>query len=158
MKVFQVNFSDIQGGAARAAYRIHHALLQQKVRSRMVVNYSGSGDATVLGPFSKWNKIVIRLRGIIGRLFTKLLCTENPILHSPAILHSKLVKFLDSSDIDVVHLHWINGEMLSVGDIGRLRKPIVWTLHDMWAFCGAEHYTDDLRWSEGYTQNNSEKK
>jgi glycosyltransferase involved in cell wall biosynthesis len=44
--------------------------------------------------------------------------------------------------------------MLSVANIGRLRKPMVWTLHDMWAFCGAEHYTEDNRWRDGYTRSN----
>jgi len=48
----------------------------------------------------------------------------------------------------------VQGEMLSIGDIGRLRRPAVWTLHDMWAFCGAEHYTDDQRWREGYDRRN----
>jgi glycosyltransferase involved in cell wall biosynthesis len=38
--------------------------------------------------------------------------------------------------------------MMSIADIGRLTKPVVWTLHDMWAFCGAEHYTDELRYRE----------
>lgn len=32
--------------------------------------------------------------------------------------------------------------MLSIGEIGKLRQPIVWTLHDMWAFSGYEHYED----------------
>ena len=44
--------------------------------------------------------------------------------------------------------------MLSIRDIGRIQKPIVWTLHDMWAFCGAEHYTDDHRWRDGYRRDN----
>jgi glycosyltransferase involved in cell wall biosynthesis len=42
---------------------------------------------------------------------------------------------------------------MSVEDIGRLRKPVVWTLHDMWAFCGTEHLADtgaDARWRRGY--------
>jgi glycosyltransferase involved in cell wall biosynthesis len=30
----------------------------------------------------------------------------------------------------------------------------VWTLHDRWAFCGAEHFTEDFRWRDGYTQHN----
>jgi glycosyltransferase involved in cell wall biosynthesis len=51
-------------------------------------------------------------------------------------------------------VHWINGEMMSISDIGQLIKPVVWTLHDMWAFCGAEHYTEDFRWRDGYTPNN----
>jgi glycosyltransferase involved in cell wall biosynthesis len=44
--------------------------------------------------------------------------------------------------------------MISIAGIGKLRKPVVWTLHDMWAFCGAEHYTEDQRWSEGYSKEN----
>ena len=26
-------------------------------------------------------------------------------------------------------------------DVSRIQKPIVWTLHDMWAFLGADHQT-----------------
>jgi glycosyltransferase involved in cell wall biosynthesis len=51
----------------------------------------------------------------------------------------------------VVHLHWVQGETLSIADMGRIQKPIVWKLHDMWAFCGAEHYTEEFRWREGYS-------
>jgi glycosyltransferase involved in cell wall biosynthesis len=61
---------------------------------------------------------------------------------------------LSSSGADVVHLNWVGGEMLSVEDIGRITQPVVWTLHDMWPFCGAEHYSQDSRWREGYTSSN----
>ena len=44
--------------------------------------------------------------------------------------------------------------MLSISDIARIRKPIVWTLHDMWAFSGAEHLAWDNRWQEGYRRDN----
>jgi glycosyltransferase involved in cell wall biosynthesis len=44
--------------------------------------------------------------------------------------------------------------MFSVSDISRIKKPIVWTLHDMWAFCGAEHYTEEYRWKVGYENYN----
>jgi glycosyltransferase involved in cell wall biosynthesis len=47
--------------------------------------------------------------------------------------------------------------MLSVADIGQLKKPIVWTLHDMWAFCGGEHYAPDdesARFRQGYLADN----
>jgi glycosyltransferase involved in cell wall biosynthesis len=40
----------------------------------------------------------------------------------------------------VVNLHWVGGGTLSVRAISKIKKPIVWTLHDMWAFSGAEHY------------------
>jgi glycosyltransferase involved in cell wall biosynthesis len=62
-----------------------------------------------------------------------------------------LVSKLNASDADVVQLHWINGEMISIEQLGRLEKPIVWTMHDMWGFCGAEHYTYSTRYMDGYT-------
>ncbi|MEQ1743827.1 MAG: glycosyltransferase family 4 protein [Saprospiraceae bacterium] len=45
---------------------------------------------------------------------------------------------------DILHLHWINQGFLSLQNIrqlARLGKPIVWTLHDMWAFTGGCHYS-----------------
>jgi len=83
-----------------------------------------------------------------------MLHTGNPVIHSPAVVSSSWPERLNASDADVVHLHWVQGEMLSIADIARIRKPIVWTLHDMWAFCGAEHYTTDHRWCEGYRRDN----
>ena len=43
---------------------------------------------------------------------------------------------------DILHLHWINQGFLSLKNIARLArlgKPIVWTLHDIWAFTGGCH-------------------
>jgi glycosyltransferase involved in cell wall biosynthesis len=94
------------------------------------------------------------MRPAIGRLPNRLMVTRNPILHSAAVLPSAWPGKINSSDAAVAHLNWVNLEMMSVEDIGRVRKPIVWTLHDMWAFCGAEHVTDDFRWREGYTSSN----
>jgi glycosyltransferase involved in cell wall biosynthesis len=61
---------------------------------------------------------------------------------------------LNHSEADILHLLWVQGEMLSIADIGRIKKPIVWTLQDMWAFCGAEHVAWDDRWREGYYRKN----
>ena len=152
MKIALVNYSDCRGGAARAAYRIHKALRQYGIDSVIYVNEAGLGDWTVHGPKGDRDKFFVILRRISGWLVSKVLKTENPVIHSPAILPSSWPQRLNNLDVDILHLHWVNSEMLSVGDIGRLRKPVVWTLHDMWAFCGAEHYTNDFRWREGYTK------
>lgn len=47
-------------------------------------------------------------------------------------------------EADVLHLHWVNQGFLSLKNIrqlAKLGKPIVWTLHDMWAFTGGCHYS-----------------
>ena len=91
MKVAQVTYSDIIGGAARAAYRIHHALYRQGIESRMwVVNKASTGDWSVQGPISKWSKAVSKVRASLGELMNYSLHTDNLVLHSPAILPSAL--------------------------------------------------------------------
>ena len=47
MKILIVNSSDINGGAARAAYRLHRSLLEQGVDSQMLVQSKQSDDYTV---------------------------------------------------------------------------------------------------------------
>lgn len=154
-RVIHLNYSDILGGAARAAYRIHQALRNAGVDSRMWVDVAASGDWTVRGPGTKLGKAWVRVRpALVGMGFKPFFKTNNPILHSPAVLPSWRVASLNTSDADILHLHWVQGEMLSVAEIGRLRKPVVWTLHDMWVFCGAEHYTANDRWHLGYRQDN----
>jgi len=154
LKISMLSYSDGVGGAARATYRIHQALLRHGLDSQMYVNVARTGDRTVKGPSGKLGKAWPYFRMAHGDLAAMLLKTANTVMHSPAILPSSWPSRLNQSDADVVHMHWINHEMLSLGGIGKIKKPIVWTLHDMWAFCGAEHYTQDIRWREGYLRNN----
>lgn len=62
MKILIVNTSDIQGGAARAAYRLHKALLSEGVDSRMLVQSKTSDDFSVIGPQTKFQKAMGRIR------------------------------------------------------------------------------------------------
>jgi glycosyltransferase involved in cell wall biosynthesis len=48
-------------------------------------------------------------------------------------------------EADVINLHWINEGFLSLKSISllaALKKPVVFTLHDMWAFTGGCHYNN----------------
>jgi ferredoxin len=61
---------------------------------------------------------------------------------------------LERSDADIVTLGWLGSGTISIEEIGRLSKPIVWNLSDMWAFSGAEHISDTGRFIEGYRSDN----
>lgn len=50
---------------------------------------------------------------------------------------------LQKLDYDIVHLHWINNRFLDIRELAKIHKPIVWTLHDSWPFCGVCHYFID---------------
>ncbi|MGL4220826.1 MAG: glycosyltransferase family 4 protein, partial [Shewanella sp.] len=152
-----VSHSDISGGAARAAYRLHRAQLAAGIDSRMLVRSKKSDDWSVQGPVSRLEKLVNIVRGSIGQLLMRLQRSQNVNFHSGDWLPSRLAKKINASDIDVVNLHWVAGETMSIEDIGRIKKPIVWTMHDMWPFCGTEHVTDydtNARWRKGYTKAN----
>jgi glycosyltransferase involved in cell wall biosynthesis len=51
--------------------------------------------------------------------------------------------------------------MISIENISKIKKPIVWTMHDTWVFSGAEHYPNvleqDTRFIEGYSKRNKPK-
>jgi glycosyltransferase involved in cell wall biosynthesis len=44
---------------------------------------------------------------------------------------------------DLVNLHWTNFAFRSIESLAQFRQPIVWTLHDMWAFTGGCHYASE---------------
>lgn len=151
LKILHLATSDLTGGAARASYRIHKGLLGSGIDSKLLVLDRISGDKEVKIAKSialKPNK----LRAHLGYSVMKLLITDNQDLHSPAVFPSGMITAINQSSADIVNLHWIQGEYISVEDIGRISKPLVWTLHDMWAFCGAEHYSLDTRYINGYTR------
>jgi glycosyltransferase involved in cell wall biosynthesis len=154
MKVVHLSYSDSIGGAARAALRIHHAARGAGIDSSLMVNRAALADPTVIGPATAPGRLLAKSRRILADPWRRLLKGGSPGLHSPACIPSRWANRLNASAAEVVHLHWINCEMMSIADIGRLTKPVVWTLHDMWAFCGAEHYTDGFRWREGYAAAN----
>jgi glycosyltransferase involved in cell wall biosynthesis len=157
MKTMIVSSSDSIGGAPRAALRLHKALMAGGLESRMRVGIKKSDLVSVDGPQTRAGKIMYSARRFLGQTLMRLQKTDDSIFHSPAILPSCLVDGINTSPADVINLHWVCDEFLSVEDIGRIRKPVVWTLHDMWAFSGAEHYGPDnshARWQNGYTKDN----
>lgn len=63
---------------------------------------------------------------------------------SPAPLGADLARHPLVRQADVLHLHWTNFGFLSLNGLEkllRLGKPVVWTLHDQWAFTGGCHYS-----------------
>ncbi len=145
MKVIILNSSDTQGGAARAAYRLHKALLSQDVDSQMLVQNKSSDDLTVLGPISKLDSFMSKLRPRLDSIPFRFFKKESSTLFSYSWLPSgRLIKRINELNPDIVHLHWVNAGMLRIEDIAKINAPIVWSLHDMWPFNGGWHYDEAL--------------
>jgi glycosyltransferase involved in cell wall biosynthesis len=52
---------------------------------------------------------------------------------------------INAQQADVVHLHWTGHGFLSLGELAKINAPLVWTMHDFWAFTGGCHYPDECR-------------
>ena len=148
MRVLIVNTSDIVGGAARAAYRLHQALLKQGIDSHVLVQSKTSDDYHVLSHETKIQKGFDKLRPTLDGLPVRLYKYRTKTLFSPSCLPlSNVAECINSLNPDIVHLHWIAGGMMRIEDIAKIKAPIIWSLHDMWAFTGGCHYDDNC---EGY--------
>lgn len=140
MKVLIVNSSDIEGGAARAAYRLHQSLLVKGVESQMLVQSKSSDDFSVLGPITKTQKVAQKLRPFIDGLPVRRYKNRTKTLFSPSwVPFSDVVGRINNLDPDIVHIHWIAGGLLRIEDLAKIKAPVVWSLHDNWAFTGGCH-------------------
>jgi len=155
LKILTLNSHDSSGGAARAAYNLYRGLQNLGLDSKMLVSTKATKDHGVIGPNTKLKKLRSLLSPYIDDLPKKYFSSLNEILHSPAWFSNLIPSEINRLNPDIIHLHWVQGGFLSVNTIGKLNKPIVWTLHDMWPFSGAEHYSNgSLRYKEGYNRNN----
>jgi glycosyltransferase involved in cell wall biosynthesis len=143
MNTLVLSTFDINGGAARAAYRLHLGLQSAGLNSKMMVQYKVSNDKTVLEPSSKLGKWVNRLRPTLDGLPLQLYPRRNCNIFScqwlPDFIESKLKRLC----LDVINLHWNCAGYLSIESLAKFKIPLVWTIHDMWAFTGGCHYSQN---------------
>jgi len=155
LEVLHVSYSNHGGGAARAAFRILQAQRRVGLEATMLVNESQNPGGIIRLPKKNRVRSTRRLLSkIADAAIARLQSNSNTNLHSPAFFSAMKIKEINSTSADIVNLHWTGGGMLSVFAISRIKKPVVWTLHDMWAFSGSEHYDDgNQRWINGYKSN-----
>lgn len=144
MKILIVNTYDLQGGAARAASRLHNALLASGVDSQMLVQSKISDDDRVIGPSNRLQKVMAKIRPKLDGLSAKLYQNKTKTLFSPSQLpYGNIIEKINIINPDIVHLHWICDGMITIEELAHIKAPLVWSLHDMWAFTGGCHYNED---------------
>lgn len=136
MKVLFLNASDIAGGAALAAFRLHKGLQSIGVESRMLVQAKFSDDRTVIGPTTKMEKVLGKLRPHLDAFSLRFYPDRRPIFFSSSIVPDTLTSKVATLNPDGIHLQWIEGGFMRLETLRRFNKPLVWNLMDMWPFIG----------------------
>jgi len=71
---------------------------------------------------------------------------------------TKLIRYIESLNPDVIHLHNLHGNYLNLellfNYLALANKPVVWTLHDCWAFTGKCSYYTDIECNKWQTHCN----
>lgn len=142
MNVLLVSKFDIEGGAARAAYRLHQGLRATGSSSHMLVHYKASSDETVLGPSGKAAKLLTKLVSRLDRLPVVRYPARRDILY-PSWFPIPVDRQVALINPDLVNLHWISQGFVPIEALPNMQCPIVWTLHDMWALTGGCYYDQE---------------
>lgn len=130
------------GGAARAASRIYNALKLQPVQCEMFTMLKTSNDASIhLKQFEDPHANLTYIQKLLHS-YNAQKDSQNQILESYGEVSAGILDDIHHHQAAIVHLHWICN-FLSIDDISKIEKPVIWTLHDMWPFSGSEHFTYD---------------
>lgn len=149
MKIVHLAKSDLQGGAARAAYRLHKGLQIIGHESCMVVESKIGDDPTVIAASRPMDLMSRVSRGVreyrIAQNFRRYEKSRPAGYELFSDDRSEYASSLRGQipPCDIINLHWVTG-VLSYGNFfAHLPQstPVVWTLHDMNAFTGGCHYS-----------------
>lgn len=152
MKVVHLSTGDGGGGAGVAARRLHETLRRRGIESRLLVGYRTSADPDIVAAADR--RLLDSCRRF-DRLVARSLRTTNRSLLSPACFGALRPGRVAAERAHLTHLHWTCGGFLRLESLRHLPGPLVWSLHDMWAFSGAEHYAaGSERFRAGYRSGN----
>ena len=148
MTVVHLSWRDTNGGAARAAWRVHRSLDLLGVCSSMFVGVreSHGTDVTQYAPASAYASRLMRKvrRVILDRERTRAFRSRpggfEPFWTDRTVFGPEIAR--SAPDTDIYHLHQVT-DFVDYRALPRLsaRAPIVWTLHEMTPFTGGCPYT-----------------
>jgi glycosyltransferase involved in cell wall biosynthesis len=144
MNVLHLSDSD-SGGAGRAAIRLHRGLRELNINSQILVQYKFGEERAVLAPQSKLEKVVSKLK-LIEQLddlplqfYRQHKSTDFSLGWFPDFIAPKVTQHKP----DIINLHWVCHGYLKIETLKKFEQPLVWTLHDMWAFTGGCNYSQE---------------
>ena len=142
MKIVHLSHTDGGAGAGRAAHRIHAALRELGVDSRMLVSQKRTADPFVQAVsgsgLDHWR---VRSAEYLEARAGRALARDTSIFLSPSRYgHFRPARAAVVREADIVGTYWINGAFISPESLAAINKPLVWRLSDVWPFTGGCHY------------------
>lgn len=145
MKIVHLTNSDYNGGAARAAFRIHQSLNELGEESKILTQQKITEDDSVKSISDNLSgKVTSFIRRGFDWITIETLTNKDRGRFTFPYFGTDVSQNDFIREADIISLQWINEGFLSIGSLAKLKsfdKPIVWTFHDMWGFTGGCHYS-----------------
>lgn len=138
MKILFINQSDIDGGAARATFRIASQLVKKNHFVKLLVMRKFTTFDWVISPNflqKPYSRILPQLEFFLKKIVGVGACYTWSI----NLFNNYQIKNKEINKFDLVCLNWVGKNMLPIDKIKEINKPIVWILHDFWPFTGGCH-------------------
>jgi glycosyltransferase involved in cell wall biosynthesis len=150
MNILQVNAAADTGGAGVAMSRLHGALIAQGHDSHILARLRRSPQPdvwTIPEVLGKRQTVLSRFLNNIRMQLDAWFALPRIYGSTKLILHSKLFEHADVIQFHNLHSWYLNYELLPQVTA---QKPVIWTLHDMWALTGHCAYSYACtRWQKG---------
>lgn len=152
MRVLLLNTYSEGGGAAIAARRMLQGLLEAGVDARLLVATSISDDRPELSSVHGVRQELAFLRERIQVFCANRFDRAHLFKFSSAAFGVDITQHPWVAWADIIHIHWVQQGYLSLKGLEKLfvlsKKPIFWSLHDLWPITGGCHIPFVLKGGE----------
>jgi glycosyltransferase involved in cell wall biosynthesis len=140
MKILHVVAGGLGGGAARGAYWLHTALREEGIDSRVLCNARDIQGYDFVDSIanSGLDRVKVAVSWRIGRAPIRLYRDREDVDFNTGFDGIDISRHPAYENADLVHLHWVNG-LVGVRTLRKIKKPVLWTLRDMWPMTGGCH-------------------
>jgi len=149
MDISNINYSNNDSGASIAVNRINNMLNKNGLKSE-IISFNDKKNIT--------NSLKIRLfiNKVLKKIISKFFNIKINDSINFGILPSNFYKKINKSKAKIINLHWLGNEIISIKQISKIKGPVIWTLHDMWPYTSIEHYIDEKKFIDNYTENKND--
>lgn len=142
MRVLHINGTS-EGGTISLLKDLHQSLLKKKIISFIYTPHNLKLKNSLYPnrrSFNIYSNLILIIKKIIQKFFLKNKESTTFGLF-PSFEIDRIIKIVKP---DLIHLHWVGNEFLSLKEIENFKIPVVWTMHDLWLINSINHYPNTI--------------
>ncbi len=148
LKILHIVGGHFSGGAFKGAYILHENLKKLKVKSKIINDEIKNKKVINEKDFGYINdnlylKLLHFIFVSIEKLIKFIFLSKKRSSFTLGLFGFDITKSKFYKKADLIHFHWFGDGFIKLKTLNKIKKPIVWTMRDMWCFTGGPHYISD---------------